>query len=172
MNEIRNDLPKNIRQFFYKLRDYLDTKLYFYGSVTRDDYIHGKSDIDMGIFTDNEWSTMTKLQHFLHVKREDFDKVVWKLNGKLLYGYKIKSPDPNIRYEIAIYNNEFKPTLMKEMNIFNNIPLSLSIILFILKSLHYKIPLLSGKTYASYKRKLFNDIYFKRESIFFVIKPT
>jgi predicted nucleotidyltransferase len=90
MNEINNELPTDIKNFFNRLKNYLDTDLYFYGSVTRSDYVPGKSDIDVAIFTDNEYSTMSKLQHFLHVKRSDFDKVVWKLNSKMIYGYKIK----------------------------------------------------------------------------------
>ena len=90
MNKIRNDFPPDVKKFFNDLQNYLDTDLYFYGSVNRSDYIHNKSDIDIAIFTDNEYSTMAKLQHYLHVKRSDFDKVVWKLDGKLLYGYKIK----------------------------------------------------------------------------------
>ena len=69
MNKIRDDFPENIKDFFVNLQNYLDTDLYFYGSVNRSDYVHGKSDIDVAIFTDNEYSTITKLQHFLHVKR-------------------------------------------------------------------------------------------------------
>ena len=91
MNTIRDDLPKDFKNFFKRLENYLDTDLYFYGSINRDDYVHDKSDIDIAIFTDNEYSTMAKLQHFLKVKRNAFDKVVWKLEGKMIYGYKIKN---------------------------------------------------------------------------------
>jgi predicted nucleotidyltransferase len=171
MNEIRSDLPKKDKIFFNKLRDYLDTPLYFYGSVTRSDYVDGKSDIDVAIFTDNEASTITKLQHFLHVNRNAFDKVVWKLNGNLIYGYKIKCGEyVDNKSEIAIYNNEFKPILMEEMNKYNEIPFYFSILLFILKTFHYTIPLLPGKLYAHYKRELFNKIIYKKESVFFVLQ--
>ena len=54
MNNIRNDFPPDLKKFFYDLKNYLDTDLYFYGSVNRPDYVHDKSDIDIGIFTDNE----------------------------------------------------------------------------------------------------------------------
>ena len=115
MNNIRNDFPPDLKKFFNDLKNYLDTDLYFYGSVNRSDYVHGKSDIDIAIFTDNEHSVMTKLQHYLHVKRNAFDKLVWKLYGKMVYGYKIKCDDYiDINCEIVIYNNDFKETLMNE----------------------------------------------------------
>ena len=90
MNTIRNDLPQKTKDFFKKMENYLDTELFFYGSVTRSDYIPGKSDIDIAVFTDNENSIISKLQHFVHVKRSDFDKVIWKLDGNMIYGYKLK----------------------------------------------------------------------------------
>jgi len=153
MNTIRETLPKSVKEFFYKLSEYLDTELYFYGSINRSDYIHNKSDIDTAIFTDNEESIINKLQHFLHVKRDAFDKVIWKINGKTIYGYKIKCDKYiDIKCEIAIYNNEYKE------------------ILFMLKTIHYTIPILSVKTYAYYKRIIFNEILFKKkDTVFFLI---
>ena len=172
MNTIRDDFPTDVKQFFKRLENYLDTDLYFYGSVNRTDYVHGKSDIDVAIFTDNEYSVMNKLQHFLHVKRSAFDKVVWKLYGEMLYGYKIKCDDYiDIKCEIAIYNNVFKNTLLKEIVQYNSVPLHIAILLFILKTLHYTFPLLSSKTYLPYKRIIFNDLYLrKKNTIFFLLK--
>lgn len=172
MNTIRDDFPNEVKQFFKRLENYLDTDLYFYGSVNRSDYVHGKSDIDVAIFTDNEYSVMNKLQHFLHVKRNAFDKVVWKLKGEMIYGYKIKCDKYiDIRCEIAIYNNDFKNTLLKEYRQYNVIPLYISILLFILKTMHYTFPILSEKTYAAYKRVIFNEIMLKKKNtVFFLLK--
>lgn len=178
MNKIRNDFPQDVKKFFINLQNYLDTDLYFYGSVNRPDYVYGKSDIDIAIFTDNEYSTMTQLQHFLHVKRNAFDKVVWKLEGKMIYGYKIKcSKHTDINEtqncEIAIYNNDFKQLLLNEMNKYNTIPFHIGILLFILKTLYYTFPILSKNTYADYKRFLFNTLMInKKDTVFFVIKQT
>ena len=120
MNKIRNDFPPDVKKFLNDLQNYLDTDLYFYGSVNRTDYVHDKSDIDIAIFTDNEYSTMTKLQHFLHVNRNAFDKIVWKLEGKMIYGYKIKCDKYiNIKCEIAIYNSDFKDLLLTDMKKYN-----------------------------------------------------
>jgi predicted nucleotidyltransferase len=119
MNTIRNDFPPDVKNFITRLKNYLDTELYFYGSVNRSDYVHGKSDIDIAIFSENEKSTITKLQHFLHVKRDAFDKIIWKLNGKLIYGYKIKCDkhmETTSKCEIVIYNEEYKNLLLNEMS--------------------------------------------------------
>ena len=70
METTKNVLPENVKFFFNNLSDVLDTKLLFFGSVQRDDYFPGKSDIDVAIFTDNVKSTISKLQHYLHLNKE------------------------------------------------------------------------------------------------------
>lgn len=174
MNIVRDDLPKHVKEFFKKLTNYVDTSLYFYGSVNRDDYIHDNSDIDIAIFTDNEFSTIVKLQHFLHVTQDKFDKVVWKLEGKMIYGYKIKCETCiGIKCEIAIYNNDFKQILLKEFNQYNTIPSHIAILLFILKTLYYTFPIISKKMYSSCKRYLFNEVMLqKKDTIFFLLKQS
>ncbi len=118
MNGIRDDFPKELNDFFKQLENYIETELYFYGSVKRTDYVHNKSDIDVAVFTDNEYSMMAKLQHFLKVKQNAFDKVVWKLNGKMIYGYKINCEKYiDLKCEIAIYNNDFKDEIINEFDI-------------------------------------------------------
>ena len=172
MNKIRNDFDPKLKKFFINLQNYLDTTLYFYGSVNRPDYVHNKSDIDVAIFTDNEYSTMTKLQHYLHLKPVAFDKIVWKLNGAIIYGYKIKCDKYiNSKCEIAIYNNVFKEILLKDMCKYNSIPFHIGILLFILKTLHYTFPILSSKTYSAYKRVIFNRLMVnKQDTVFFLLK--
>jgi hypothetical protein len=174
MNVVRNDFPKDVKDFFKRLENYLDTDLYFYGSVNRSDYVHNKSDIDVAIFTDNEYSVINKLQHFLHVKRNAFDKVVWKLNGTMVYGYKIVCDKYiDIKCEIAIYNNTFKEIILKEITQYTDIPIYISILLFILKTLYYTFPIISKQTYSEYKRIIFNDIFLKKhDTLFFLLKQT
>jgi predicted nucleotidyltransferase len=171
MNNVRSDFPPNLKKFFYNLQEYLDEELYFYGSVNRSDYVHGKSDIDVAIFTDNEYSVISKLQHFLHVKREAFDKIIWKLYGKIIYGYKIKCDKyVDSKCEIVIYNNDFKNILMEEMQASNKIPLFISILIYILKTFYYTIPILNEKIYSACKRYIFNELYLqKTDSIFFLL---
>lgn len=174
MNKMRDDFPEDFKIFFKRLENYLDTELYFYGSVNRNDYVHGKSDIDVSVFTDNEYSIMNKLQHYLHVSRNAFDKVVWKLNGKMIYGYKIKCEKYiDVKCEIAIYNNDFKQTILKEIAQYNSVPLYISILLFILKTIYYTFSLISSKNYTTYKRIIFNNIMLtKNNTVFFLLKQS
>ena len=76
METTRNKLPEKVEVFFKDLSDYLDTKILYYGSVQRADYFEGMSDIDVDIFTDNEHSLMTKLQHYLHLNKKEFKKLI------------------------------------------------------------------------------------------------
>jgi hypothetical protein len=169
MNTIRDDLPKKTKDFFKKIENYLDTELFFYGSVNRSDYVHDKSDIDVAIFTDNEYSTMAKLQHFFKVKQSAFDKVVWKLDGKMIYGYKLKIKEKNT--EIAIYNNDFKEKLIEELNkpIIHKTILTTTLLL-LLKLFYYQLPLLPTKCYLKCKGFILNDMMGKYESVFYLIK--
>lgn len=171
MNTLRNDLPKNIKDFFNNISKYIDNELIFYGSVTRSDYVPGKSDIDVAIFTDNEQSEISKLQQVLHVKRDAFRKIVWKLNGKMIYGYKIKCEKyTEINCEIAIYNNDFKEVLVDEFNKpLKNQSIFIFALLYILKTFYYHIPLLPEKTYINLKRIVLNELMEKKESVFFVL---
>lgn len=170
MNNIRNDFPPDLKKFFNDLKNYLDTDLYFYGSVNRPDYIHDKSDIDIAIFTNNENSMMVKIQHFLHIKKDAFDKVVWKIEGKIIYGYKIKcNKYINSKCEIAIYNNDFKELLLNEMKTYNTLPLYISIMLFCLKTIFYIFPIISSETYSTYKRMIFNRIMVNKQNSNFVL---
>ena len=110
METTKNALPPNTKKFFYNLGEYLDTKVLFYGSIQRADYVPGKSDIDVVIFTENEYSLMTKIQHHLHLKKKDFKKVMYIIDENVVYGYKVKyeNKGENIKSEFSIYNENYK----------------------------------------------------------------
>ena len=80
METTKNQLSPYATTFFNKLGNYLDTKLYYYGSVQRNDYFNDDSDLDVAIFTDNVSSTLSKINNFLNVKKYEFKKFVWNLN--------------------------------------------------------------------------------------------
>ena len=80
METTKNNLPPNVKDFFYNLSEYLDTKMLYFGSVQRSDYVPGKSDIDVDIFTDNENSVIAKMQHFLGVSKKEFKSIVWVID--------------------------------------------------------------------------------------------
>ena len=100
-----NRLTRNQREFFDKLSFYIDKPINFYGSIQRVDYIPGKSDVDVDIFTDNESSTIQMVCSFLHIPRKQFRKTVLKINSHMVYGYKGKYEDEKngINVEISTY---------------------------------------------------------------------
>ena len=50
MEQIKNKLPEDVNIFLKQLSDYINTPLYFYGSIQRDDYFPGYSDIDVDFY--------------------------------------------------------------------------------------------------------------------------
>jgi hypothetical protein len=161
METTKNKLPDKVNQFFNRLSKYLDTKLMFYGSVQRSDYFPGSSDIDVDIFTDNIDSTISKLQHFLNVKKKKFKKVVWRLSstGKIVYGYKImyNNNDINLAAEFAIYDNKYKRQVLEMHLKKTTIPFYISIILYIIKKLYYDFHIFNLEWYKYFKSKLLSS---------------
>jgi predicted nucleotidyltransferase len=160
METTKNELPQNVKNFFYHLSEYLDTKFLYFGSVQRSDYIPGKSDIDIDVFTDNEYSLMTKMQHYLHVSKKDFKKVAWIIKDTPTYGYKLKyeNKKEGIDAEFSIYNEKFKDVILEEHNSKKVLPIHVTILLFIIKLFYYQIPILTKKTYIYLKRLILNGI--------------
>ena len=159
METTKNDLPPNAKKFFYNLSDYLDTKLLYYGSVQRADYVPGKSDIDVDIFTDNEKSIISKMQHFLELPKSKFKKVVWIIDDVEVHGYKLtyKNPEEKIRAEFSIYNEKFKSLVLKEHTKKMVLPIYITILLKILKFFFYTVPILSRDMYRGCKDYLLTE---------------
>ena len=205
-------LPHSILPFFRRLNDRLTsdgtndeggdnadvaaaahaTTLYIYGSAIRSDFVLGKSDVDAAIFTDNESSAITTLQTMIHVRRDEFQKIVWRLNGQIVHGYKIafeiQAPTPaasrrslhppayyattlpSIPCEIAIYNNEYKDLLLRELQLpLANQPWYIFALLHVLKTFYYRFPVISKNTYVTTKRYILNEMMAKKESFYITI---
>lgn len=160
METTKNKMPIYATQFFDKLSNYLDTKLYFFGSVQRNDYFPDSSDIDVDVFTDNESSTITKLQNFLGVQRYEFKKFIYKLHksNKLVHGRKIEYKDPinNFSTEISIYDEKDKQEVLFEHNSKTILPFYVSYPLIVLKYLYYTVGIIPKDTYKLMKRFLMN----------------
>jgi hypothetical protein len=158
IDEIKNNLTQNEKDFFNNLSFYIDDEIYFYGSVQRPDYVKGKSDIDVDIFTDNESSTIQKLCTFLEMERSEFKKSVYRIKNQMVYGYKIKYKNVNnsIDVELSIYNNKYKDTVLYDHNSCRYLPIYTTIILIILKFLFYTLGLISEKMYRRCKQFLMN----------------
>jgi predicted nucleotidyltransferase len=158
METTKNQLSPYIRNFFNRLSRYLDKKLLFFGSIQRNDYFPGKSDIDVDIFTDNVQSTISQMQHFLNVSKTSFKKFIWKLNvnNKLVHGYKImyKEPEHNFAAEFSIYDEKYREGVLKEHNRKTILPFHASMLLFILKFMYYQLNFISSSLYTYTKRKI------------------
>jgi hypothetical protein len=172
METTKNELPLNVKNFFYHLSEYLDTPFLYFGSVQRVDYVHGKSDIDVDVFTDNEYSLMAKMQHYLHVSKKDFKKVAWIINDTPTYGYKLKYERDDINAEFSIYNEKFKEIILAEHNSKKMLPTHVTVLLYILKFAYYQFPLLDKKTFTYLKRILINNILRDGEDAKFLVLDT
>lgn len=172
METTKHDLPNNIKIFFNQLSEYLDTKMLYFGSIQRTDYIVGKSDIDVDIFTDNEYSIISKMQHFLHVSKKEFKKIVWEIHSNVIYGYKLKYKNiaDNINVEFSIYNEKFKQQILNEHIKKFVLPLHISCLLYILKIFYYQIPIIPNKTYSTLKRFILNKLFINDTSKFLVLE--
>lgn len=158
---INNNLSVETKIFFKNLKDYIEHPLYFYGSIQRFDYIEGKSDIDVCIFSDNEISTINKLSFFLSVPKNNFIKFVYSQNNIQIYGYKYKYEDKtkNLKIEFVIYNDKFKEFVLDDKMKHIIMPFYISFLLYILKIIYYYTSFLSKANYWKLKRLLINNLY-------------
>lgn len=160
METTKNQMSPYAKNFFHKLKNYLDTNIYYFGSIQRNDYFQNYSDIDVDIFTDNEHSIISKLQNFLGVNRYEFKKFVYKLHiaNKVVYGYKIayKEPINNFFIEISIYNENDKKYVLNEHNSKVILPFYISFFLIILKTFYYQIGIIPKNIYVYIKQILMN----------------
>jgi hypothetical protein len=173
MDKLRDDLPDNIKLFFTKLSNYLDNELYYYGSVQRIDYVHGQSDIDVGILTDNEYSIMKKMQFYLNIDKKNFYKIAWKIKNNYVYGYKLRyeNETENIHAEFVIFNNKFKHIIWMEHLNTLYVPYYGIIMLFILKFFYYTLHIINRKTFQTIKRHIFSFCWNRNNIKYLTIKP-
>jgi len=174
METTKNAMPEYNTIFFEKLKNYLDTKIYFFGSVQRDDYFPKGSDIDVAIFTDNVNSTLTKLSFFLNITPQDFKKCFWRLNydNSLVKGYKFmyKEPNKNFAVEISVYDEKYKESILIEYNGKKDLPYHATILLIIIKYLFYTLNIIPGEWYTCIKRFILTKLILKEDDDFIVLK--
>ena len=79
-------LTQNQRDILNQISIHIDKPIYIYGSINRLDYIPGKSDIDIDIFTENESSTINILSTLLNLNKIKFKKSVFKIDSTMVFG--------------------------------------------------------------------------------------
>ncbi len=158
MDKIEKKLTDKQRDFFTNLSMYIDTPIYFYGSIYRADYFPGKSDIDIDIFTDNESSTIQMICNYLHLNKSEFKKSFYKIGNTVVRGYKgkYKNDDVGVEVEMSVYNNIYKETVLEEHDRAKHLPFYISILLVMVKYVYYNLGLLSEDVYKMIKLNLMN----------------
>jgi len=153
-----NRLSEHASDFFNRLRNYLDTKLYFYGSILRTDYLPGQSDIDVDIFTDNEARTISQMSAFLHIPKRKFKKIILRcpITNRLIHGHKVMYDDPenSFKAEFAIYNEKNKREIIALHQSKSKLPVYASFLLRILKILFYHLQVISLENYRFLKHNI------------------
>ena len=173
METTKNEIPEYNNIFFEKLKNYLDMKIYFFGSVQRNDYFPKSSDIDVALFTDNINSTITKLQTFLNVDKNSFKSFVWRLNydNSLVKGYKIlyKEPENKLLVEFSIYDEKYKDTILAEHNNKIVLPIYAIYALVILKFFFYTLNIIPKEWFVYFKNLILTKFVFLKEDDFVVL---
>lgn len=173
METTKNEMPEYAKHFFNKLSNYLDTKLYFYGSIQRNDYFPKSSDIDVDIFSENMNSTISMMQHFFGVQKNEFKKFVYNLHktNKVVFGYKFKHKDPanNFTTEISIYDEKYKDAVIIEHNSKCILPFYISYMLIILKYFYYNLGIIPKEYYKHFKGIIMNHMLEGADVEFIVI---
>jgi len=172
MTKTKNKLPDATNNFLNNLSEYIQTPLYFYGSVQRNDFFPGYSDIDVDIFTPNEKSTINKLSNYLQIDKKDFKKIVCQNDKKrMIYGYKkyYKNESLDLKVEFSIYNEKYKNDVLESHEYKTNLPLHIVILLYLLKFTYYKLQIIESKMYRKYKNYILTDLINYKNHIFVTI---
>lgn len=157
MQTTYNQLTPKQKDFFKKMENYLDTPIYFFGSVQRLDYIPGYSDVDVLLFTDNMTEMQYKLAAFLKRSKNDLKRIVKHLGNNIFQGYKIfyKNNDGTVIAEINIFQSKDKANYLKmQHELKDNVPFIICLIMYLVKVVYYRMGLISSDQYRFCKKNL------------------
>jgi hypothetical protein len=168
MEKIKYKISKDKKRFLQRMQEYLNTELYFYGSIQRYDYIDNVSDIDVVLFTDNFDNTLLLLKQYLKINDKAI-KQVHTINkhtkNKIINGYKINYKSNIIQLEITIYNNKSKKYILDYVTYGMYLPFYFTFLLYLLKMIYLVIPI----PYNKIKKYITNQIYRKEPNTYFFI---
>ena len=168
MDDIKHRLTDFKYNFLSKMKEYLDTDFIFYGSIKRLDYLENNSDIDIAIITDNSSSMLAKIKNYLNIKNGKIKKIyqTFNNNSSLINGYKFTYTDEenNWGFDVVIYDEIYRDIIIKDIYCINNLSVFITIILYILKFLYYKLHLISKTTFLEAKVKIFTLVLSKKSA--------
>jgi hypothetical protein len=156
METTKKKLSQEEAIFFQNLKAYINTPIYFFGSIQRDDYLQKHSDIDVDIFTNDEKDVIINLESFLNVNRRDFKKTLCIIDNIVVIGYKIKYIDDQnkINVELCIFNEKYKKQVINLQKDKFNIPYYVCIITLFFKILYYELNIIPIKLFRKIKNFL------------------
>lgn len=156
LSAIQDKLTNSEQTFFKQLSLSLEEDLFFYGSILRSDYFPSQSDVDVDIFSDNETSTMYKLCTLLHLKKRDFEKVVYKINRTMVRGYKARYETEQLKVELLIYNRSQQSLVLENHRKGQHLSFIVLYLLLFVKWLYYTVGILPKSVYKRWKNTLLN----------------
>jgi len=167
LNEIKDKLSNDQYLYFLELQEKIDLPLYFMGSITRSDYIKGKSDLDIEVFTDNIASTKEKLNYLFNYyeTQEENMVIIFKIKDVPFSAYKYKVNQSGIQFDLTLYKKESKKTILHYRNLEINVPFIISAFLIIIKFFHYRLNIINDRNYYLIKKNLW-ELY-NNDKVFF-----
>lgn len=167
IEDIKNNLREYDYYFLKNIQQYINTNLYFYGSVTRFDYFPGKSDIDVIVISDNVNSVVKQLENYLNVNKDAIEKTInYMNNGKSMsYAYKINYSDleNGLSLEIFVYDKKYEKDIETDINAKTYLPFYMIGVLYILKFITYHLNILTNEQFK-YIKNLFMNICLRQST--------
>lgn len=165
IEDIKNNLREYDYYFLKNIQQYINTELYFYGSVARFDYFPGKSDIDAIVITENVHSIVKLLQNHLNIKKDAIEKTINYMDDakSMSYAYKLNyvDLDNNLSLEIFVYDEKYREKLMHDIEKKNNLPFYVICVLYIIKTMTYTLRILSDEQFK-YIKNTFINLYMRQ----------
>ena len=167
LNKIKEKLSTEQYLYFLELQEKIDLPLYFMGSITRSDYIKGKSDLDIEVFTDNIASTKEKLNYLFNYyeTQEENIAIIVKIKDVPFSGYKYKVNQDGIQFDLTLYKKVSQKTILYYRTREINVPFTISAFLIIIKFFHYHLNILNDRNYYLIKKSVW-ELY-NSEKVFF-----
>ena len=180
---IPEKLSENTKMYFTQLKKYINTPIYFYGSVVRDDYYPHQSDIDVCIFYPFEYNgdsiIINKILEFIFLFQ---DKENIYIKNKDLYVYHSKNiinvysfiffiKKINSYVDFKIYNPINKLEICYIRHTFNKYHNLYFVIIRFIKYFFYNLKIINHSTYVQINEYL-KTIFFTKYCVKAIQKYT
>lgn len=164
---ICSKLTQEQYDYLVALEQFTNSKIHFFGSITRDDYFIGKSDIDVYLITPNVHDTLFKVKKFInnpnrkayqgkkHIKFT-IDNLPQEYTFENLY---IRQKNRIINLEINIYDEKYRQNLKLYYDLKRErLTPFLVCCLIMAKSVFYNVNFISNPQKSKVKRFIMCDL--------------